>query len=97
MSDRGNDDDPRNEGDDVGAQDADNLEDAMEAILRDPAKKAALLERMGLGDRPGTSTGEHSHPTPSGKSTGGLAHYSHSTPSGKSMGGWSSYPPVPFW
>ena len=52
---------------------------------------------MGLDDSPGMPTGDPSHPTLSGKFTGGWGHCSHSTPSGKAMGGWSGYPPVPFW
>ena len=90
-------DSPCYEGGEDGNEPAENAEDALDAILRDPSKKVALLRKMGLDDIQGTSTGEPSHSTPSGKSMGGRAHYSHSTPCGKSMGGWSGYPPAAFW
>lgn len=74
-----------------------NRQDDIDALLRDPTKKAALLRRIGLDDTP-RAMGESSHSTPSGKSMGGWGSgHSHSTPSGKSMGGWGGYPSVPFW
>ena len=87
---------PRVEGENVRAT-GDDAESALDALLKDPNKKAALLRKMGLDDPPGTSAHDPSHPTPSGKSTGGWPHYNHPTPSGKSMGGCSGYPPAPFW
>ena len=59
-----------------------NVDDAMETILNDPRRKAALLQRMGLDE-----------PSDPGRRD---SYQSHLTPSGKSTGGWS-YPPGPLW
>ena len=57
-------DSPRNEGGEDRNEPVENAEDALDAILRDMSKKAALLRKMGLDDIQGTSTGEPSHSTP---------------------------------
>ena len=87
---------PRNMNEDNG-EPAGHGEDELDALLRDPSKKAALLRKMGLEDQPAGTSDESSHSTPSGKSMSSWDHYSHHTPSGKSTGGWSGYPPGPFW
>ena len=82
---RGPEEDSQSEPGDARVQaTGDSLDDAMEAILRDPNRKAALLQRIGL-DIPTESesdrqVGGHSHPTSSRKSRGGCG-----------------YPPAPFW
>ena len=77
---------PRNMNEDDG-EPAGHGEDELDALLRDPSKKAALLRKMGLEDHPAGTSDESSHSTPSGKSMSGWGHYSHHTPSGKSTGG----------
>ena len=54
-------DSPRNEGGEDGNEPVENAEDALDAILRDLSKKAALLRKMGLDDIQGTPTGEPSY------------------------------------
>ena len=58
-----------------------SADDALEAILRDPRRKAALLQRIGLEDS---------------RSDGQATDDGHLTPSGMATGGWG-YPPAPFW
>ena len=68
MTDHGNDEKPCNEGEDISVQVTENLD---EVILRDPIKKAAFQEEMGVDDQSSMSTGKYSHPTSSGKSMSG--------------------------
>ena len=44
-------DSPRYEGGEDGNKPAENAEDALDAILRDPSKKAALLRKLGLDEQ----------------------------------------------
>ena len=56
-------------------------EGQLDAILKDPRAKAALLKKMGLEDQEDGRNRLNQPPTPSGTSAGG----------------WPSYPPVPYW
>ena len=76
--------DSRNDGGDTHTcpQDTESsTDDTLEAILRDPRRKAALMQRIGLEDS---------------RSDGQATDDGHLTPSGMATGGWG-YPPAPIW
>ena len=59
------------DGQEVVAEDSRIDEAHLEAILKDPRSKAALLRKMGLGE----DANKDQHPIPSGMNTGGWPPY----------------------
>ena len=80
---------PRTEGGDARPEIVDDAgtDEVMEAILRDPRRKATLLQRMGLAE-PERQSGSRSHLTPSGKAIGGWGYL---------PAPFWPFPPAPYW